>query len=146
MVNKFTMRILVPVNLQRVVLLSRSAQESTFYILFTIVDFVVMTDFVETTGTADREKVGAGGESTQQTVLIDFASPVRVRYCGVCSMPPEFCEFGSCFDKCLPWIADNCPDVLSEDVLATMVGKVSVREEGDETQQVWLIGYIGEAK
>ena len=46
-------------------------------------------------------------------------------------MPPEFCEFGQTFDKCLPWIVANCPEVLSEKVLAAAMGEVSL-EDGDD--------------
>ena len=47
--------------------------------------------------------------------MIDFNSPAQVQYCGVCSMPPEFCEYGTCYDRCRPWIEQNCPEVLSGD-------------------------------
>ena len=47
----------------------------------------------------------------------DFAKPRKMKYCPTCSLPPEFCEFGQTFEKCLPWILDNCPEAVSEDVL-----------------------------
>eukprot|EP00163_Fabomonas_tropica_P030448 TRINITY_DN6870_c0_g1_i1.p1 TRINITY_DN6870_c0_g1~~TRINITY_DN6870_c0_g1_i1.p1 ORF type:complete len:174 (-),score=63.50 TRINITY_DN6870_c0_g1_i1:131-652(-) len=41
--------------------------------------------------------------------------PVEVLYCGVCKMPPEYCEFDTKkFKKCQPWIEANCPEVYPE--------------------------------
>jgi hypothetical protein len=71
--------------------------------------------------------------------LIDASKPAEVLYCGVCSMPPEFCEYGSCFDKCLPWIVEHCPEVLPEEVLAQAMGKLSTEDGekgGDEVEEV----------
>jgi len=39
-------------------------------------------------------------------------------YCGVCGLPPEYCEFGPSFEKCKPWLQEHCPDLypnLNED-------------------------------
>ena len=58
----------------------------------------------------------------------DFAKPRKMKYCPTCSLPPEFCEFGQTFEKCLPWILDNCPEAVSEDVLAAMMGDASISE------------------
>jgi len=35
----------------------------------------------------------------------------QVLYCGVCGLPPEYCEFGPEFEKCKPWIQTHCPEV-----------------------------------
>jgi len=32
-------------------------------------------------------------------------------YCGVCGLPPEYCEYGTSFDKCIPWLKQNVPDI-----------------------------------
>lgn len=61
--------------------------------------------------------------------MIDATKPLTVIYCGVCSMPPEFCEFGACFDRCRPWIEANCPEVLDASLTAA-VGKLGVSEGG----------------
>eukprot|EP01039_Chlorochromonas_danica_P004470 gene4470-4896_t len=76
----------------------------------------------ESSSNSPQENLG------NEVVMIDINSPVIVRYCPVCSLPPEYCEFGSCFDKCLPWIVENCPEVLSEEVLARALGNVSLEE------------------
>lgn len=34
-------------------------------------------------------------------------------YCGVCHMPPEFCEFMPSFPKCQEWLLGNHPDLHS---------------------------------
>jgi density-regulated protein len=72
------------------------------------------------------------------SVMIDVSKPLNIIYCGVCSMPPEFCEYGACFDQCLPWIRDNCPEVLSEEVLARAMGSVSL-EEGKAEGEVGVL-------
>jgi len=43
--------------------------------------------------------------------MAEKPQPVRVLYCGVCSLPPEYCEFGSDFEKCKPWLIQNVPDL-----------------------------------
>lgn len=84
-------------------------------------------EFVKQEGeSSDSPQENLGNEVVAQ--MIDIDSPVIVRYCPVCSLPPEYCEFGSCFDKCLPWILENCPEVLSEEVLARSLGNVSLEE------------------
>lgn len=30
-----------------------------------------------------------------------------ITYCGICSMPPEYCEFGSKLTKCKPWLKEK---------------------------------------
>ncbi|KAK7329032.1 hypothetical protein VNO77_23177 [Canavalia gladiata] len=46
--------------------------------------------------------------------MAEKPQPVRVLYCGVCSLPPEYCEFGSDFDKCKPWLIQNVPDLYPD--------------------------------
>ncbi|PGH33713.1 translation machinery-associated protein 22 [[Emmonsia] crescens] len=35
----------------------------------------------------------------------------HIVYCGVCSLPPEYCEFGGAAKKCQDWLKDNHPDL-----------------------------------
>ncbi len=102
-----------------------------------------MADFV-----GDHEKA-TEGEGSSSVEKIDFVNPVIVKYCGICSMPPEFCEFGTCYDRCLPWIRENCPEVLGENAVTEAVGKVSLEdgataapEEPTEVSQPALINSI----
>ncbi|CAL0320296.1 unnamed protein product [Lupinus luteus] len=43
--------------------------------------------------------------------MAEKLQPVRVLYCPICSLPPEYCEFGSDFDKCKPWLIQNVPEL-----------------------------------
>jgi len=65
-------------------------------------------------------------------VMIDASQPLNVIYCGVCSMPPEFCEYGACYDRCRPWIEANCPEVLG---LSQALGAVGL-ESGGEAEEM----------
>eukprot|EP00899_Mesostigma_viride_P002054 jgi/Mesvir1/1184/Mv17679-RA.1 len=40
--------------------------------------------------------------------------PKEVLYCGECGLPPEYCEFGPNFEKCKPWLIENCPGLYPE--------------------------------
>ena len=40
--------------------------------------------------------------------------PLKVEYCGECSMPPEYCENGPCFDKCQEWLKENLPEIYDK--------------------------------
>ena len=61
----------------------------------------------------------------------DFTKPRVVAYCPTCTFPPEFCEYGQTFEKCLPWILENCPESVSEDVLSALMGDASIAD-GEE--------------
>ncbi|KAJ3034162.1 Translation machinery-associated protein 22 [Rhizophlyctis rosea] len=37
-----------------------------------------------------------------------------VLYCGVCSMPPEYCEYSGSTEKCKKWLNDEHPDVFAK--------------------------------
>jgi len=34
-----------------------------------------------------------------------------VIYCGICGLPPEYCEYGPTFEKCIPWLKENISDI-----------------------------------
>ncbi|KAL1237644.1 Density-regulated protein [Trichinella spiralis] len=40
--------------------------------------------------------------------------PVKVNYCGECSMPVEYCDYGPCPEKCREWLRDNLPKSFEE--------------------------------
>ncbi|KAL2005241.1 hypothetical protein VTN00DRAFT_2451 [Thermoascus crustaceus] len=54
----------------------------------------------------------------------------RVVYCGVCSLPPEYCEFGGTVKKCEEWLKNNHPDMhqrlYSEEALNASLSTLSV--------------------
>ncbi|KAF1995881.1 density-regulated protein DRP1 [Amniculicola lignicola CBS 123094] len=37
--------------------------------------------------------------------------PRQVVYCGVCTLPPEYCEFGGTVKKCEEWLEENHPQM-----------------------------------
>ncbi|CZS89247.1 related to density-regulated protein, translation initiation factor [Rhynchosporium agropyri] len=53
-----------------------------------------------------------------------------VLYCGVCSLPPEYCEFGGTVKKCQEWLKDEDDDMYerlwSDDALAAATSSLSV--------------------
>lgn len=46
--------------------------------------------------------------------MAEKPQPVVVQYCQVCGLPAEYCEFGSEFDKCKPWLIQNAPDLYPD--------------------------------
>lgn len=55
---------------------------------------------------------GATEPEVPAEATVDEPEPREVLYCAICSMPPEFCEYGASYDRCLPWITENCPEIL----------------------------------
>ncbi|KAJ9296393.1 hypothetical protein DTO271G3_5091 [Paecilomyces variotii] len=54
----------------------------------------------------------------------------RIVYCGVCSLPPEYCEFGGTAKKCEEWLKSSHPDLhdklYSEEALNANLSTLSV--------------------
>ncbi|KAL8850810.1 MAG: hypothetical protein Q9221_004224 [Calogaya cf. arnoldii] len=54
----------------------------------------------------------------------------HVVYCGVCSLPPEYCEFGGTAKKCKDWLEKNHPDLheklYSEEAVAATLSTLSL--------------------
>ncbi|GFF57512.1 eIF1-like protein [Aspergillus lentulus] len=54
----------------------------------------------------------------------------QVVYCGVCTLPPEYCEFGGTAKKCEEWLKDNHADLYqrlySEEALSSNLSELSV--------------------
>ncbi|KAI0321972.1 translation initiation factor SUI1 [Amylostereum chailletii] len=59
--------------------------------------------------------------------------PVQVLYCGVCTFPIEYCEFGSSFTKCKEWLGAEHPDVYpkyySDEALQAKLGTLSLEAQ-----------------
>jgi len=57
----------------------------------------------------------------------------QVIYCGVCSLPPEYCEFGGTTKKCEDWLHEHHPDLhqqlYSEDALTANLSTLSVKAQ-----------------
>ncbi|RAH71054.1 putative RNA binding protein Tma22 [Aspergillus aculeatinus CBS 121060] len=54
----------------------------------------------------------------------------HVLYCGVCTLPVEYCEFGGTAKKCEDWLKDTHPDayqqLYSEEALTSKLSSLSV--------------------
>lgn len=54
----------------------------------------------------------------------------HVKYCGVCTLPPEYCEYGGTVKKCQDWLQKNEPSlyqtIWSEEALTAATASLSV--------------------
>ena len=80
-------------------------------------------------------------DDTEAAEEIGVLVPQTVLYCPHCTLPPEFCEHGPCFDRCLPWLRDNFPQYLSEEMLASSLAATSISDEGTAAGEVVIICY-----
>ncbi|KAF9501016.1 density-regulated protein DRP1 [Pleurotus eryngii] len=59
--------------------------------------------------------------------------PVQVLYCGVCTYPVEYCEFGSSLTKCKEWLKEEHPEQFdkyySEEALQAKIGTLSLEAQ-----------------
>ncbi|KAE9407692.1 density-regulated protein DRP1, partial [Gymnopus androsaceus JB14] len=59
--------------------------------------------------------------------------PVQVLYCGVCSFPLEYCEFGASLTRCKEWLHDNHLEAYnkyySEEALQAKIGTLSLEAQ-----------------
>ncbi|EAS36953.3 translation machinery-associated protein 22 [Coccidioides immitis RS] len=55
----------------------------------------------------------------------------HIVYCGVCSLPPEYCEFGGTAKKCEEWLHENNPSMhqklYSEETIAANLSTLSIQ-------------------
>ncbi|XP_060699986.1 density-regulated protein [Chiloscyllium punctatum] len=40
--------------------------------------------------------------------------PLKVLYCGICSLPTEYCEYMPQYTKCRQWLEKNCPEEFAK--------------------------------
>ena len=40
--------------------------------------------------------------------------PLKVVYCGICSLPVEYCQYYPNYDKCREWLETNLPDEFNK--------------------------------
>ncbi|KAL6496524.1 hypothetical protein OROGR_029782 [Orobanche gracilis] len=64
--------------------------------------------------------------------MAEKPQPVQVLYCGVCGLPPEYCEFGPDFEKCKPWLVQNAPDIYPD--LLKEAGEKDADKVADQLQ------------
>ncbi|EIM88624.1 density-regulated protein DRP1 [Stereum hirsutum FP-91666 SS1] len=59
--------------------------------------------------------------------------PLQILYCGVCTFPPEYCEFGSSFTRCKEWLESEHPDLYqkyySDEALQSKLGTLSLEAQ-----------------
>ncbi|TFK68779.1 density-regulated protein DRP1 [Pluteus cervinus] len=59
--------------------------------------------------------------------------PVEVAYCGVCTFPLEYCEFGSSLTRCKDWLKEADSDLFdkyySEEALQAKIGTLSLEAQ-----------------
>lgn len=48
--------------------------------------------------------------TTTMSVAGPSTHPVSVLYCKVCTLPVEYCEFGSSISKCKAWLEEEDPE------------------------------------
>ncbi|MEN2496769.1 MAG: Translation machinery-associated protein 22 [Marteilia pararefringens] len=56
----------------------------------------------------------------------------HVRYCGVCTFPPEYCKYGANFEKCMEWHRKFSKDIieqLEKDEILVQENKISVTKK-----------------
>ncbi|KAK2449473.1 translation machinery-associated protein [Trifolium repens] len=70
--------------------------------------------------------------------MAEKPQPVRVLYCQVCSLPPEYCEFGSDFEKCKPWLIQNVPNLYPN-----LLNEANVKEADKVTDKLQGTGISG---
>ncbi|XP_077995592.1 density-regulated protein-like [Glandiceps talaboti] len=56
----------------------------------------------------EEEKVQEKSQPEPQPEPVSY--PLKVIYCGECSMPTEFCEFHPSYDKCKKWLEKHLPE------------------------------------
>ena len=100
-------------------------------------DFDENEDNGDTDSIEENVEVVKGSKSEPKVEgPFDFSKPKKLKYCPTCTLPPEFCEYGQTFEKCLPWILENCPEAVSEDVLSALMGDVNIAE-GEEVSKTF---------
>ena len=84
-------------------------------------------------------------EENELPLTTSTNEPITVLYCPKCTWPPEFCEYGQFYEShCLPWIMNNCPEILGEQFLADKLAKANLNGDGgDGGEEVsYILSYI----
>ncbi|KAG6740501.1 translation machinery-associated protein 22-like [Populus alba x Populus x berolinensis] len=67
--------------------------------------------------------------------MAEKPEPVKVSYCPTCSLPAEYCEFGSDFEKCKPWLIKNAPELYPD-----LLKEADEKEAGRVSEQLHSFG------
>ncbi|PWA26465.1 hypothetical protein CCH79_00001215 [Gambusia affinis] len=76
--------------------------------------------------TTEMESGSTESRSEQGSLDPDSKYPLKVLYCGVCSLPTEYCEYMPEPAKCRQWLEKNFPDVFAK----MTVGNAPKQESG----------------
>uniref|UniRef100_A0A3P9PUG3 Density-regulated protein n=1 Tax=Poecilia reticulata TaxID=8081 RepID=A0A3P9PUG3_POERE len=76
--------------------------------------------------TTEMESGSTETRSEQGSLDPDSKYPLKVLYCGVCSLPTEYCEYMPEPAKCRQWLEKNFPDVFAK----MTVGNAPKQESG----------------
>ncbi|ODV90990.1 hypothetical protein CANCADRAFT_17352, partial [Tortispora caseinolytica NRRL Y-17796] len=60
---------------------------------------------------------------------------VKVLYCGVCTLPVEYCEFGATLKKCKAWLQSNDPTEYAA-LYESGIGALSLNDDGNDDEAV----------
>ncbi|XP_061197122.1 density-regulated protein homolog isoform X1 [Saccostrea echinata] len=72
----------------------------------------------------------------------DVSYPMKVTYCGECTMPLEYCEYYPNYEKCKAWLEKNLPDEFSK----LMSDKPADEGDGDTDKKRQKRGGKGQIK
>ncbi len=63
----------------------------------------------------------------------DVSYPLKVIYCGNCSLPLEYCEFYPEYDRCKLWLQQNLPSEFEK--LLTLSGTITDDDNNEEKKR-----------
>ncbi|KAL6096492.1 density-regulated protein isoform X2 [Pungitius pungitius] len=69
--------------------------------------------------TTEMESGSLESKPEHRTYHSDSKYPLKVLYCGVCSLPTEYCEYMPEPAKCRHWLEKNFPDVFATMTVVT---------------------------
>ncbi|KAF8651086.1 hypothetical protein AX16_004948 [Volvariella volvacea WC 439] len=89
---------------------------------------------------AQAAQEGASNEPKEEIVPPkEPVPPVQMLYCGVCTFPVEYCEFGSSLSKCKEWLKGKDEQAYikyySEEALQAKIGTLSLAAQAKLDQE-----------
>ncbi|XP_071493425.1 density-regulated protein homolog [Diadema antillarum] len=96
------------------------------------VDDVPEEEVEEAEAEAEVEDAPKKGKKSKGKKGGNPAYPLKVIYCGECSMPFEYCEYFPNYENCKKWWERNFPDIFEE---VMKIGEGGDDGEGDDTKK-----------
>lgn len=69
-------------------------------------------DKIENKDKSDNEEIVSRQLPIGPIEGVDY--PIKVTYCGVCTLPIEYCQYYPAYDKCKEWLENNLPDEFNK--------------------------------